>query len=118
MSPQADTYILTAKTAIQALVASGLRTVYCYCPPRKVSSWKPFTLNDTSVPDVMDEFKALAAAGPFDGRVYMGFGLDNLYLGPLLKPQYEALREKPAAHLITSRKLFFFFFWIPFSQTC
>ena len=53
----------------------------------------------------MDEFKALAAAGPFGGtggRVYMGFGMDNIYIGPLLKPQFEALRAAPAAQLITS----------------
>lgn len=76
----------SAKTAIQALSTSGLRTVYCYCPPWRTSSFSPLKLEEDPVPssDTRDAFAALASpAKPHgNGRVTLGFAQDNIYLPP------------------------------------
>ncbi|KKY30937.1 putative amidohydrolase family protein [Diaporthe ampelina] len=65
---------------------SGLRTVYCYCPPWRTSSFSPLKLEEDPVPssDTRDAFAALASpAKPHgNGRVTLGFAQDNIYLPP------------------------------------
>lgn len=100
----------TAKTAIQALSTSGLRTVYCYCPPRTISSFSPLKLEEDPVPSpkVLDAFAALASpAKPHgNGRVTLGFAQDNIYLPPdKLQSIYARVRGgggKGGAQLITT----------------
>ncbi|KAK1673611.1 amidohydrolase [Colletotrichum godetiae] len=67
-------------TMIQALVASGLRAVYCYCVPR-TTSWSPFsTADDYTSSHVLENWKLLAVNGPYgDGRVQHGFAVDNMH---------------------------------------
>ncbi|SPO01868.1 related to cytosine deaminase and related metal-dependent hydrolases [Cephalotrichum gorgonifer] len=90
------------RTAIQALLTSGLRTVYCYTFPRRVSSWAPFAAaDDMSSPWVLDTFASLAESAPFDGRVHLGFGTDNVFLpAEVMKPMFARIRAAPA-RLIT-----------------
>ncbi|KAK1445714.1 amidohydrolase [Colletotrichum melonis] len=90
-------------TLIQALIASGLRSVYCYCVPR-TTSWSPFsTADDYTSSHVLEEWKSLATNGPYgDGRVQIGFAVDNLYQSPdQMKFLYSELRAAKAK-VITS----------------
>lgn len=100
-----------AKTAIQALSTSGLRTVYCYCPPRRIPSFSPLKLDEEPVPtpEALDAFSALASpARPHgNGRVTLGFAQDNIYLPPAaLQALYARLRGEGGgasrAQLITT----------------
>ncbi|KAI9830655.1 MAG: hypothetical protein M1819_005465 [Sarea resinae] len=92
--------------AIQALLTSGLRTIYCYNPPRTVSSWDPWKSEDDYFSEeTKSAFQDLALAAPFDGRVYMGYAVDNIYLpADVIKPFYADLRDpaKGKAKLITT----------------
>ncbi|KAF4871774.1 5'-deoxyadenosine deaminase [Colletotrichum siamense] len=91
-------------TMIQALIASGLRTVYCYSVPRTVSSWSPFTVQDDyTSPSVLQDWKALASKGPYGNeRVQIGFVVDNVYQpGDAMKKLYSELRAAKAK-VITS----------------
>lgn len=88
---------------LQALVASGIRSVYCYCVPR-TTSWSPFsTVDDYTSPHVLENWKSLASKGPYgDGRVQLGFAVDNLYQSPdQMKDLYSELRNANAK-VITS----------------
>ena len=91
------------RAAIQALLTSGLRTVYCYTVPRNVSSWEPFEAeDDMRSPWVMDTFESLAAFAPFEGRVHVGFAIDNVYLpAETMKSIFARARAAPAK-VITS----------------
>lgn len=75
---------ILAKTAIQALSTSGLRTVYCYSPPRRISSFSPLKLEEEPCPsaEALRAFEALASpTSPHgNGRVTLGFAHDNIYL--------------------------------------
>ncbi|KAF9881408.1 amidohydrolase [Colletotrichum karsti] len=90
-------------TMIQALVASGLRAVYCYCAPRTVSSWEPFSSEDDyTSPSVLENWKTLASAGPYEGRVHLGFSVDNIYQSAdAMKKLYSELRGAKAKVITT-----------------
>ncbi|KAK2034720.1 amidohydrolase [Colletotrichum zoysiae] len=91
-------------TMIEALAASGIRAVYCYCVPREVSSWSPLTSQDDyTSPSVLESWKALAAKGPYgDKRIQIGFVVDNVYQPPdEMKKLYSGLRAAKAK-VITS----------------
>ena len=68
--------------AISATVASGIRSVFCYCPTPRVASWNPLELSNNMLEDfVIDTFEDLAVKGPFgDGRVTLGFAFDGWFL--------------------------------------
>lgn len=91
------------RTAIQALLTSGLRAVYCYTFPRYVSSWEPFVAQDDETsPWILDTFDSLAASAPYDGRVHLGFAIDNVFLpAETIKPLFARVRAA-RAKLITS----------------
>ena len=98
---------MPATAAIQALLTSGLRTIYCYNPPRRVLSWDPWKSEDDYFsPETKTTFRNLALAAPFgNGRVHMGYAIDNLYMpAEVIKPYYADLRDpaKGKAKLITS----------------
>ncbi|KAK1978473.1 amidohydrolase [Colletotrichum cereale] len=91
-------------TMIQALAASGIRAVYCYCVPRVISSWSPFTSHDDyTSPSVLESWRALAEKGPYgDERIQLGFVVDNVYQSPdEMKKLYSELRAAKAK-VITS----------------
>ncbi|KAK7707585.1 hypothetical protein SLS64_007104 [Diaporthe eres] len=91
------------KTAIQALSTSGLRTVYCYSPPRRISSFSPLKLEEEPVPspEALDAFAALASPSTphGNGRVTLGFAQDNIYMPPAtLQTLYARLRGGDGAN--------------------
>jgi Amidohydrolase family len=101
---------MPATAAIQALLTSGLRTIYCYTPARKVLSWDPWKSEDDYFSDqTKTTFQKLALGAPFgNGRVHMGYAIDNLYMpAEVIKPYYADLRDpaKGKAKLITSHGL-------------
>ncbi|KAJ5795068.1 Amidohydrolase 1 [Penicillium paradoxum] len=91
-------------TLINALVTSGLRAVYCQCPPRKSPEDDPLNVVDDYIPtSSLRTWKKLAGMAPFaDGRVQLGFAVDNLYLlTSQLQELYTGLRSMNAK-IITS----------------
>lgn len=98
------------RAAVQALATSGLRTVYCYAPPRRARSLDPLELEEADVggdPAVLDEWARFAeavAAAAGNGRVTVGFAMDSLYLPTSsLVAVYQRLRAGPhPARVITS----------------
>ncbi|KAF6828259.1 amidohydrolase family protein [Colletotrichum plurivorum] len=90
-------------TMIQALATSGIRAVYCYCAPRKVT-WSPFSASDDyTSPDALSGWKSLAAQAPFgNGRIQLGYSADNIWLpAEQLKPLYAELRSAGAKIITT-----------------
>lgn len=69
--------------AISATVASGIRSIFCYAPTRRVKTWLPeLTFEDSLLPDwVMTQLDDLMKKAPFgDGRVQLGLAFDAVYL--------------------------------------
>ncbi|EXK25799.1 hypothetical protein FOMG_17570 [Fusarium oxysporum f. sp. melonis 26406] len=94
------------KEAIRGTIASGIRSIFCYCVHPRVTTWKPeLKLDSNPLPEgVMDTFRELAAIQPFGpkGRVKLGFAMDTVFVGPqVLKDTFTEVR-KLGAHLITS----------------
>ncbi|KAH7024639.1 amidohydrolase [Microdochium trichocladiopsis] len=98
-------------TAIQALVSSGLRCVYCLSPRiSSVTSNPPTVKVDYYSAEAITSFRALAGRAPYgNGRIHIGATLDNPFVdGDTIKAYYAALRgtdgdgNHPAAKLITS----------------
>ena len=82
--------------ALRATVASGVRSIYGYCPTARIESLQPFQMNrDLLPPWVMDTFDKLAAAKPFgDGRVLLGFAFDGFFLPKeMLDPLFHRVVE-------------------------
>ncbi|KAH6681318.1 hypothetical protein B0J14DRAFT_529736 [Halenospora varia] len=71
-----------SKAAIAAIISSGIRSIYGYCPTPRVKIWKPFALEENMLEDwVMSTMDELATAAPFgDGRVQIGLAFDGLFL--------------------------------------
>jgi cytosine/adenosine deaminase-related metal-dependent hydrolase len=73
-----------AKTALQALSTSGLRTIYCYSPQRHISSFSPLKLEEEPCPSpkALEAFESLASppCPGGNGRVVLGFAQDNIYV--------------------------------------
>jgi hypothetical protein len=100
--------LLLGKEAIRATVASGVRSVLCYCAHPRVTSWKPeLTFEKEWFPDwVMATFRELASMQPFgpNGQVRLGFALDVALVPPrVLKDVFDEVRAL-GAHLITSHE--------------
>ncbi len=76
---ETDQNLLSARAAITALADSGLRSVFCYSPHSRATSFKPFELDREVVTDwMMDTIEDLAKNSPYgNGRVEMGFGMDE-----------------------------------------
>lgn len=80
---KAELTLLLATNAIEATIASGIRSVFCYAPTAKTQDWTPeITINGGLLDDwVIEQFEKLGAAAPFgDGRVQMGFAFDGFML--------------------------------------
>lgn len=94
------------RAALHALATSGLRSVYCYSPPRHVPSLCPLTVHEDAADNssVLADWTSLAAATHGNGRVTLGFAMDNIYLPvPQLQAVYAALRAGPRpAQVITT----------------
>lgn len=105
---QTLTHTRAAKTAIHALSISGLRTVYCYSPERRTTSFSPLKLEEEPAPgaETLSAFAALASPRTphGNGRVTLGFANDNIYLpAAALQSLYAGLRSPRApAQVITT----------------
>ncbi|KAL5356588.1 hypothetical protein BJX96DRAFT_186865 [Aspergillus floccosus] len=94
------------KEAIRGQIASGIRSVFCYCVHPRVTTWQPELKLDheISLDTEMENFRRLAKEQPFgpNGRVRLGFAMDTMFVHPkLLKTGFDEAR-KHGAHLITS----------------
>ncbi|KAJ5170038.1 Amidohydrolase 1 [Penicillium coprophilum] len=90
-------------TLMNALVTSGLRAVYCQCVPRTVLEGSVIARDDYSPTSALRTWKELAKVAPFaDGRVQLGFAVDNLYLPTSqLQELYTELRSMNAKIITT-----------------
>lgn len=96
--------LMTAKAAIAATAASGIRSVYGYCFTVRVDSWSPFALNQSFIaPFALDALKSLAASAPFgDGRVTLGVAFDGWFLPhDVLKSLFEDIEQLGIRHITT-----------------
>ena len=94
----------TAKSAIAATVASGIRSIYGYCFTARVDSWSPFGLNPTFIaPFAMDALKRLAKSAPFgSGRVKLGVAFDGWFLPhDMIKPLFQEMKDLGIKHITT-----------------
>jgi hypothetical protein len=77
---------LAAEEAIRATVASGIRSVFCYCPTPRAAQWQPtLSLAHDMFPDwIMQTMSRLSGLlrQIAEGRVTMGFALDGTHLPP------------------------------------
>ncbi|KAG2417508.1 hypothetical protein HFD88_008727 [Aspergillus terreus] len=68
---------------LDATVASGIRSVFCYTPTTKLKAWKPeFVPADDMLGDwVLQQLDDLASRAPWgDGRVQLGLAFDGFFL--------------------------------------
>ncbi|KAF2009633.1 Metallo-dependent hydrolase [Aaosphaeria arxii CBS 175.79] len=95
-----------SKEALRALVASGVRAVFCYCAHPRVETWHPeLQFDKDMLPDwVMETFKELSTKQPFgpNGRVRLGFAIDPGFCSQHELKQVFAEARSNGAHLITS----------------
>ena len=74
---------MPATNAIEATVASGIRSVFCYTPTPRIQSWKPeLTLSGGILDDwVLETLSDFGNSAPFgDGRVQLGLAFDGFTL--------------------------------------
>ncbi|KFY81290.1 hypothetical protein V500_11551 [Pseudogymnoascus sp. VKM F-4518 (FW-2643)] len=95
-----------SKEALRALVASGVRSIFCYCAHQRVATWRPdFNFEKDLIPEwVMTTFRELASKNPFgpNGRVRLGFAIDTGFVSAgKLKDIFAEVRAE-GVHLITS----------------
>ncbi|KXJ88075.1 amidohydrolase [Microdochium bolleyi] len=96
--------------AVQALITSGLRCVYCLSPRISPATSNPPTVKmDFYASETVEAFRALAAHGPYgSGRIHIGQTLDNVYAsGDAIREFYSEMRggkdkKHPAAKIITT----------------
>ena len=98
--------LYSGKEALRALIASGIRSIFCYCAHPRVATWRPdFSFETDLIPDwVMTTFRELASKNPFgpNGRVRLGFAIDPVFVSAgKLKDIFAEVRAE-GAHLITS----------------
>ncbi|KAJ6088369.1 Metallo-dependent hydrolase [Penicillium sp. IBT 16267x] len=90
---------------VEGTISSGIRSIFCYSPTMKVTSWKPEMVLAGDMLDewVLKQLEDLAAAVPLgDGRVQLGLGFDGLFLPKdLVVPLYDRAR-KAGVKVITS----------------
>ena len=68
---------------MDATVASGIRSVFCYTPTTKLKAWKPeFVPADDMLGDwVLQQLDDLSRCAPWgDGRVQLGLAFDGFFL--------------------------------------
>ncbi len=86
-----------ASEALSATAASGLRSFFCYNFTPRFKSWTTEIVPDKDlIPDwFMKQLGELAAKQPFgDGRVYLGWAFDLLFLPKeMVVPLYEQVRK-------------------------
>ncbi|KAK0733085.1 amidohydrolase [Lasiosphaeria miniovina] len=95
------------KSCIDALITSGIRSVYCYLPPRTVHGWSSlsFSQDYTSAASI-DEFVALAAQAPWSsGRIQLGYAIDSFYHAPDALANLFARVRGAGAKLITTHRI-------------
>lgn len=83
------------QAATQALLSSGIRAIYCYCPPLKLKSREPWASESVASNETFADYQKLARGGPYGGgRVHIGYANDDVYSpGEVLKPLYAKLRD-------------------------
>ncbi|KAJ5459684.1 uncharacterized protein N7458_001236 [Penicillium daleae] len=90
---------------IEATIASGIRSIFCYAPTMRVKTWKPEITYEGGLLDdwVIENFERLGVLAPFgNGRVQLGLAFDGFMLP---KEQVISLYErarKLGAQVITS----------------
>ncbi|KAL6234372.1 hypothetical protein BDW75DRAFT_168480 [Aspergillus navahoensis] len=65
---------------LEATIASGIRSIFCYAPTKKLKAWKPELIPaDNILGDwVQNQLDQLAASAPWaDGRVQLGLAFDG-----------------------------------------
>ncbi|KAJ5725580.1 uncharacterized protein N7483_006937 [Penicillium malachiteum] len=79
--------ISTAHSAngVEATIASGIRSIFCYTPTNRIKSWKPelvpADLDDWFGDWVQNQFNDLARSAPWaDDRVRLGLAFDGYFL--------------------------------------
>lgn len=85
--------------AVRATVASGIRSIYGYCPISRAESLQPFKrIWDFFPPWVMDTFDKLTTINPLaNGRVMLGFAFDGLFLPKeILQPVFQKVMDAGA----------------------
>jgi hypothetical protein len=96
----------TANAAIQALLTSGLRTIYSYTPPRKVLSWDPWKSEDDYFSDqtrTIFRTSLLRSLLVTAGYIWAMHSTTSTYQ-EVIRPYYADLRDpaKGKAKLITT----------------
>ncbi|KAJ7311703.1 hypothetical protein DFH08DRAFT_918078 [Mycena albidolilacea] len=71
-----------SSSALSATVAWGIRSFFCCCPTPRVTSWSPFEMATSLMPDWFHaQLAELAEKQPFgDGRVSLGFAFEGSFL--------------------------------------
>jgi cytosine/adenosine deaminase-related metal-dependent hydrolase len=86
-----------ATEALSATASSGLRSFFCYNFTPRFKSWTTEIVPDMDfIPGwFMEQLEELAAQQPFgDGRVYLGWAFDLLFLPKeMVVPMYEQVRK-------------------------
>lgn len=69
-------------SAILATAASGIRSIYAYCPTPRIASWNPLKMEPNLLADfVIEDLQKLASEAPFGcGRITLGFAFDGWFL--------------------------------------
>ncbi|KAI1852013.1 hypothetical protein JX266_002866 [Neoarthrinium moseri] len=98
-----------SQAALQALLSTGLRAIYCFTPPRRLKSRSPFTVEDDASEETIARYQTLARGGPYgNGTVHIGYANDNIYTpAEDIKQFYATLRDpaKGRAKLITTHTI-------------
>ncbi|KAJ7062326.1 hypothetical protein C8F01DRAFT_1210180 [Mycena amicta] len=98
-------YTEHSSAAISALSSSGIRSYFCHCPTPRVTSWSPFEMAPSFMPDwVQSQLVELAAKQPFgDGRLRLGLAFDGYFLPKdTVVALFEQVRGPLGIKLITS----------------
>ena len=72
-----------ATNGLDATIASGIRSIFCYTPTAKLEAWTPefVPASDMLADWVLKQLDELGAAAPWDdGRVQLGLAFDGFYL--------------------------------------
>ncbi|GKU07411.1 5-methylthioadenosine s-adenosylhomocysteine deaminase [Fusarium langsethiae] len=99
-----NTFPGAAQTAISAMVSSGLRGVYGYCPTARVASYSPFEMNQDLIASWnLEELTMLGTQAPFgDGRVNMGLAFDLWFLPSQVVQELFQTARKAGINLATT----------------
>jgi hypothetical protein len=87
---------MSGKSAINATVRSGIRSVFGYCVHARVKSWSPFEMQPNPLdPWVIDTLEELSKEAPFgNGRVMLGLAFDLWYYPKeVIVPLFERIKK-------------------------